>query len=503
MDDTSKAGKSGASWVRMLQPVWSLAIAGLVAIFVWRQRAELSQAMRELRLADWRWLVVIVVTALVMHGCITQALSTVLLRLGHRIPFIPALMTHAEREMIATVMPMGGAASYVTLVSRFGVYGVTRNDAALAVMLYSLVGHLSFIIVAIPAVVLLIAHHNATTPVLIGAVVVLGVALSILALVGALLKGKRFPESLESRMPGFVSEFRETARSTTMPARSLALPFALSLSGDLLGVVSMWAALHAVGVDAGIEIALAAYAVGTMLQLAAPVFQGLGIVEVSIILLLERLGVPMAQAAGATILYRLIDVWLPVVFGVGVHARYQKTLRGLPAYLPAIWTALSGFLALVSVLPVRVHLPFIEFRRAGGFGMLHAYHADRTVTLIAGFLLLLLSLRLVRRQHAAWLVALVISSLLSLSYLTHDYDQIGSIISGANVVILLLYRSKFRVRSDVPTLRRGDLPDPGVVFGDVPVWRAQSLAGGQAAFRTRVFCQVVVENGHRYLSRIQ
>ena len=60
-------------------------------------------------------------------------------------------MTHTEREMIATVVPGGGAASFVTLVSRFGEYGVTRNDAALATMLYSVVGHLSFIAVAIPA----------------------------------------------------------------------------------------------------------------------------------------------------------------------------------------------------------------------------------------------------------------------------------------------------------------------------------------------------------------
>ena len=452
---SAPAGYSKAARLRALQPVWSIAIVLLVAIFIWHQRSEFVRAVRELRLADWRWLVLIVVSALLMHGFMTQALSTVILRIGPRVPFVPALMTHAEREMIAAVMPMGGAASYITLVSRFGVYGVTRNDAALAVMLYSVIGHLSFIAVAIPAVVLLVAQHNATGPVLIGAIVVVAVALLVLALVATLLKGKRFPDAVEQRLPGFVHEFRETARATTMPARSLATPFVLSLVADLLGVFSMWAALHAVRAEATLATALVAYTAGTMLQLAAPVFQGLGIVEVSVIYLLQRLGIPLSQAIGATMLYRFVDVWLPVVFGIGVHARYQRVLRGVPAYLPVIWTALSGLLALASVLPVRVHIPHIDFQRAGGFGMLDEYHAGRTFTLVAGFLLLVLSVRLVRRQYAAWVVTLALSVMLTVFYLVRDFDDVGVLISGANVIILLLYRSRFRVRSDIPTLRRG------------------------------------------------
>lgn len=442
-------------WLRVLQPLWSVLIVVLVGVFVWHQRAELTQAIAELRLADWRWLALVVISALFMHGFLTQTLSSVLLRIGRRIPFIPALMTHAEREMVATVMPVGGAASFVTLVSRFGVYGVTRNDAALATMLYSAVGHLSFIVFAIPAMALLIARHNATTPVLIGAASVLVIAILVLALLVALLRGRRFPERVEARLPSFVQEFRETAESTTVSARSLLVPFSLSLTADLFGVLSMWAALHAVRTDATLVTALFAYTVSTMLQIAAPVFQGLGIVEVSVIYLLERLGIPLPQAIGATLLYRFVDVWLPVVLGIGVHARYQRALRGLPAYLPALWTALSGILALASVLPARVHIPLVDFRRAQGLGMLHQSHAGKTFTLLAGFLLLILSMRLLRRQHLAWVVALIISIALTGLYIVRDYDDIGALISGTNIAILLIYRGRFRVRSDIPTMRRG------------------------------------------------
>lgn len=474
----------GLGWLPLLRPLWNIAIMVLVAVFVWQQRPELTQAIRELRLADRRWLAVTVVCALLMHGAMTQALSSVILRIGHRIPFGSALMTHAEREMIATVMPMGGAASYVTLISRFGVYGVTRNDAALAVMLYSVIGHLSFIAVALPALALLIAQHNVTGPVLIGAVLFVAIALAVLALAAAVLRGKRLPGELETRLPGFVHEFRETARTANIPARTIVAPLVISLLADSLGVLSMWAALHAVHAQTALSTALVAYTVGTMLQLAAPIFQGLGIVEVSVIYLLQRLAVPLPEAIGATILYRFVDVWLPVVFGIGVHARYQRTLRGLPAYLPAVWTALSGIMALISVLPARVHVPHIDFRRAEGFGVLHEYHAGRTFTLIAGFLLLMLSMRLFHRQYVAWLVALVLSSLLTLFSSMRDIDQIGALISGANVVILLSYRSRFRVRSDIPTLRRGltilaTAFTATYVFGVLSLWLADKRHFGR------------------------
>ncbi len=443
------------NWIRMLQPVWNIAIVLLVLVFVWRQKADLTQAMHEIRLADWRWLILIVLSAILAHTFITLTLSTVFLRIGRRIPFIPALATHAEREMIAAVMPFGGAASYVTLVSRFGVYGVTRNDAMLAVMLYSVLGHLSFIAIAIPAMALLIAQHNATAPIQIGAVAVLAIALVVVSLVTAVLRGKSLPASIERRLPSFVNEFREMARSTSLPARALLQPFVFSLLADLFGVLSMWAALHAVHVDAGPIMALVAYTVGTMLLMAAPIFQGLGLVEVSTIYLLERLGVPLSQAIGATFLYRFVDVWLPVVLGIGVHARYQRALRGLPAYLPALWTALSGVMAMGSVLPPTGKFLRAHLQRASGFGMLNEYHAGRIFTLVAGFLLLLLALRLVHWQHTAWVITLVLSCLLTVVYLFRDFDDIGAVISGMNVVILLVYRARFRVRSDIPSLRRG------------------------------------------------
>lgn len=456
LNEPGGAGASGSTRRGQLRDAaWSLLIAVVVFIFVWTQRADLAQALHELRFADRWWLAALLATSLAMHAFMTQALSSIIGRLGRHIPFPPAFMTHIEREMIAAVMPFGGVASFIALVTRFGPYGVTRSDAVLAVMLYSVVGHLSFLLVAIPAMLWLALQHSATGIVWIGGAVVIASVTGVGLLVSALVNGKRLPRVIDTRLPGAVQELRAQATSLSLPARSLVVPIVFSLGGDLCGAASMWMALRSLHVDISVPAAAAAYVVGTLLMLAAPIFQGLGVVEVSVTLVLQQLGVPLPQALGATILYRLVEVWLPVVLGVGVHAGSQRSLRGFPAALPALWTGLTGLLAIASVLPERVRHSIRDTPRVEGLAMFHPDHVGRTISLVAGFLMLVLAVRLLRRQRSAWIVAVILTTIVTAEYLTRDIDGLNALIAGSNLVLLLLYRKRFRVRSDMPSLRRG------------------------------------------------
>jgi hypothetical protein len=78
LDERAGNGAAKRSRLSLLQPFWSVLVVALVAVFVWRQRAELTQAIRELRLADWHWLVLVVASALLMHGFLTWTLSAIL-----------------------------------------------------------------------------------------------------------------------------------------------------------------------------------------------------------------------------------------------------------------------------------------------------------------------------------------------------------------------------------------------------------------------------------------
>ena len=62
-----------------------------------------------------------------------------------------------------------------------------------------------------------------------------------------------------------------------------------------------------------------AYVVGMVFLLVAPVFQGIGVVEVSMAVALQRLGIPAAAAVSATLLCRVGELWLPLLTGILVQ----------------------------------------------------------------------------------------------------------------------------------------------------------------------------------------
>ena len=73
--------------------------------------------------------------------------------------------------------------------------------------------------------------------------------------------------------------------------------------------------------------------------LVAPVFNGIGFVEVSMAVALQQLGVPPAAAIGATLLTRAGELWLPLAAGIAFQAFETLSSRfgsSLPAAIPAL-----------------------------------------------------------------------------------------------------------------------------------------------------------------------
>jgi hypothetical protein len=109
------------------------------------------------------------------------------------------------------------------------------------------------------------------------------------------------------------------------------------LATKLGGVVMLFIALRAVGQAPDIQVPLMAYVVGMVFLLVAPVFQGIGVVEVSMAVALQHLGVPPAAAGSATLLTRVGELWLPLVTGVVMqlsellrHKRPEPAMDSLP-----------------------------------------------------------------------------------------------------------------------------------------------------------------------------
>jgi phosphatidylglycerol lysyltransferase len=481
---------------RVDRSVWSLAILALVGAFGWRQRHELDTTIDQLRTADVRWTLVVLASALAMHATYTITLSTIFATLGRRIPLRPALETYAERQTVATVVPFGALPSVVTLARRYAPYGVTTNDAIFAVVIYSLLGHGSFLAFMTPTLVYLIAHGVLTGVMAISAGAFVIILIGIATVVSRLARGQALPAWLERRVPASVPAFLVSSRSHRIAPRLLAKPFLLALTADCLGAIGVFAAIQAVGHNATIGAAAAGYVVGTLFLLIAPMFQGLGLVEVSMTLALQQLGVPIGHALGATLLYRLGEVWLPVIFGIALHARRQPRLRGLPARLPALGTGAIGLLAIASVMPHDVQQTMAQRLPHHSAHILAPHNAGRTLILILGFLFVACAFGLWRRQKVVWAITVAGSGLLTAVLMSRDIDRLAAILAAANLGLLLIYRKRFRVRSDVPTMRRALLISGAVLtvalaYGTFSLWLVDRRQFGAEFSIGRAFSQAL------------
>ena len=91
---------------------------------------------------------------------------------------------------------------------------------------------------------------------------------------------------------------------------------AWSLAGKLAGAALVTIGVHAAGGSIPIGTALSLYAVATIAGSLALVPVGLGVVELTMMHSLTVSGLTIAQAAAALIIYRLFQLWLPMLVGL-------------------------------------------------------------------------------------------------------------------------------------------------------------------------------------------
>ena len=86
---------------------------------------------------------------------------------------------------------------------------------------------------------------------------------------------------------------------------------------------ALLAALHAVGADPRPSFVLLAYVAGELLALLPFTPGGLGFVEAGLVGMLTVAGVPSGDALAATLLYRIVAYWLPLLAGAVAYLLFR------------------------------------------------------------------------------------------------------------------------------------------------------------------------------------
>jgi Mg2+-importing ATPase len=260
-------------------------------------------------------------------------------RLVTRAGNVPVSIATAYRLSVARLfidqaLPSAGLSGTIVIAKSLELQGISMRIVMAGVAIDTASCYATYVIGLLAAFVVSVALHQGTRLVLLVAIPFVPLAVGIT--VGFI--------GLSGRPPGpfarWLSRFRFLRRGLRLLseadprlARSRRLFFeacACQLAVILLDAATIWVLLLALGATAHPGGVFVSFMVSTLFRLIGVAPGGLGIFEATSVLTLKMMGVAIPVALSATLLFRGMSFWLPLIPGLWFSRRYM-TYRRMPS----------------------------------------------------------------------------------------------------------------------------------------------------------------------------
>jgi hypothetical protein len=321
-------------WRSIAKKTVMVVVAGITIYLVFPSLAEVFSSFPKLTSLDAIWFAFAVLLQVAHFAC-TIALQRIALRTK---AWFSVATSQLAGNAISLVVPGGAAFGAAT---QFRMLAASGNDAATAVggltafSLLGIGGLLALPIFVLPAIL-------AGTPVAssLEHAALLGIAAFVLfAGFGAAVLVTDRPIRWAGRVVQ-AARNRVKRKAETMTGLADRLVFERNRIRDVLGrrwkaamllssgrlafdFGTLLAAIRATGAKPNPSLVLLAYAVAGLLALIPITPGGLGIVEAGLSALLILAGVPGGDAVVATLAYRIISYWLPILVGPFAYLAFR------------------------------------------------------------------------------------------------------------------------------------------------------------------------------------
>jgi len=434
----------------------------LVAIYFFRkEREELRSIIPALKQSDWRYIVLgVVVTCIYIifqSGMYVYSFATVKSKLSWKL----AIELYLKRNFLSVFLPAGGITALAYMPNSLRASAVHKRAIHQASGIYAFVGMLSLFIVGVPVIVYTIfqTRHiaHATTGIIILALMLSAVVFVIYSIrskgIVYNLMIKYFPSAEKRLAEIFDFNFSKKCFSITT---------LFSIGNEASGIFHLFLAMLAVGVQPSLGAACTGYIVSVILLATSPFLRGLGAVEISLVYILTLYGYTEAQALAITLLYRILEFWLPLAAGLLAFAAKGKNIFFRLA--PAVLIFLLGVVNILSAVtpPIRARVRLLR-----QYLPMDTIHASNLLVLLMGLLLVVTAAFLVRGLRNAWLIALVVSLLSCITHLTKALDWEEASIAFIVVIVLLATYRQYRLKNNPKLMNIGIITAVTVFLGVV------------------------------------
>ena len=324
-------------------PYVFVAAAGIVLVVV--NHADVPLAVRAVRHARPAFVAVALLLVVAALGNQVALHSAAQRAAGLKFPPATLIRPVAAAGFFNLVAKSGAMAGLAPMLQMSARHKKSRGATVAAYLLVNVLGHLAFAVVLAASLIVMATDGRFSRVDAVAAVFFSLITMIQVTAVGAAVRSR----STLRRMYGFTSRltrraafWKPTRRVTSDdPAANttaadelfeavqllrrnpqLAWPTVLHAVGvEIIGVSQLWCILVALGQPPRIVVPVVAYAISVLFAIIGFLPGGLGFVEVGLGAVLVSFGVTGATAAAAVVLYRVMELWLPLLIGaVAVHS---------------------------------------------------------------------------------------------------------------------------------------------------------------------------------------
>jgi Mg2+-importing ATPase len=393
-------------------------------------------------------------------------------------------------------LPSAGISGSLLVARALRERGI-RDEAVNAAVLINVASyHLAYVIALGLALTILIVGHRANALIISTSVLFVVFAIVVTAAV-TLLAGR--PDSRVSHLLQTVTPLRGLlqfmGRADATLARSVALLRAATqqqLAIVACDAATMWVLLRSIGVTTQIDAVFASFMISSLVRTLGVVPGGLGTFEATSVLTLTLTGATVAQALSATLLFRALSFWIPMIPGLWASRRILGSGEPPSVDRGEYWSRPATDLLrdLSTTNEGLTQVDAAERRRRYGPNALRVHQSLSRMRLLANqlrnpLLLLLVFAAVASAVTREWvdsaIVLTVVFATVAIGY-SREY--------GAQAAIESL-RARIRTRAKV--LRDGNpqsVPVEDIVPGDVVLLSAGSLVPADAVVLESTDCYV-------------
>lgn len=314
-------------WLRFGQwGVGGAILVGLgVAVSRFGEQQELLRIAREARPA---WLLLALGLQVLTYVADARIWEHILQRAGTHRPLGRLLQLSVAKYFLDQAVPSGGVSGTVLVVSSLTRTGVAPGTSAAALVLRLAMRWLAY--GAALGLALLYAGRWAKLPdaaLAATGVFALGLLAVALLLMALMWRPPRKAHPLLERVRpvrGVVRWVLAADPRVMQSPKLLAQTGWLQLSVHALDAATLWACLAAVGERTPLPAVLAAFMLASAFRSVAAVPGGLGTFEAGSVGALVSFGVPAVPALAATLVFRGLSFWLPLLPGAALAHRESR-----------------------------------------------------------------------------------------------------------------------------------------------------------------------------------